>query len=105
MVRYQQGARGHSGKYPSLEDAAACTPAWNKLHLTNDLLLLSLKYDLYTTQDVLLAHLRVDDKHVKLDLRPQVGLPSTMCDGIVAAIVFMSIMKDEWLEGANLKLS
>ncbi|KJA14292.1 hypothetical protein HYPSUDRAFT_80887 [Hypholoma sublateritium FD-334 SS-4] len=62
------------------------------------------RYNLYTTQDVLLAHLRVDDKHVKLDLRLQVGLPSTMCDGIVAAIVFMSIMKDEWLEDANLKL-
>lgn len=49
------------------------------------------------------AHMRVDEGSIKLNLPAQVERYSALCDGIVTAIMYMSLMKDPWLRGADIE--
>ena len=50
----------------------------------------------------MIAHLRVEEGVIKYNLIPAMKYHGPVCVGIVTAIVYMSLMRDPWLQGSNI---
>ena len=50
----------------------------------------------------MIAHLRVEEGVIKYNLIPAIKYHGPVCVGIVTAIVYMSLMRDPWLQGSNI---